>query len=153
MNIENIDIILVEDNPDDAELCIRALNKSKIANSLIHLKDGQEALDYLFCKGIYEHRNISGIPKVILLDIKMPKVDGIEVLKRIKADPCTKMIPVVLLTSSKEDKDILESYQLGVNSYIVKPVNFDGFVAAVSELGLYWLLLNQLPNKIKISES
>lgn len=140
--------MLVEDNPDDAELVVRALNKNRIANSLIHLKDGQEALDYIFCKGVYENRNIRDIPKVILLDIKMPRVDGIEVLKRIKGDPGTKMIPVVLLTSSKEEKDILESYQLGVNSYIVKPVNFDSFVKAVSDLGLYWLLLNQLPNKI-----
>jgi len=147
MNTGKVDIILVEDNPDDAELSIRALNKNRIANSLIHLKDGQEALDYIFCKGVYENRNISDIPKVILLDIKMPKIDGIEVLKRIKADPGTKIIPVVLLTSSKEEKDILESYQLGANSYIVKPVNFDSFVKAVSDLGLYWLLLNQLPNK------
>lgn len=148
MHTGKVDIILVEDNPDDAELSIRALNKNRIANSLVHLKDGQEALDYIFCKGVYENRNIKDIPKVILLDIKMPRVDGIEVLKRIKADPCTKMIPVVLLTSSKEEKDILESYQLGVNSYIVKPVNFDSFVKAVSDLGLYWLLLNQLPNKM-----
>jgi two-component system, response regulator len=148
MNTGNVDIILVEDNPDDAELSIRALNKNKIVNALVHLKDGQEALDYIFCKGVYENRNIKDIPKVILLDIKMPRVDGIEVLKRIKADPCTKMIPVVLLTSSKEEKDILESYQLGVNSYIVKPVNFDSFIKVVSDLGLYWLLLNQLPNKV-----
>jgi two-component system response regulator len=148
MNTGKVDIVLVEDNLDDAELSIRALNKNRIANSLIHLKDGQDALDYIFCQGVYENRNIMDIPKVILLDIKMPKVDGIEVLKRIKADPGTKMIPVVLLTSSKEEKDILESYQLGVNSYIVKPVNFDSFVKAVSDLGLYWLLLNQLPNKM-----
>lgn len=148
MNTEKVDIVLVEDNLDDAELSIRALNKNRIANSLIHLKDGEEALDYIFCKGIYENRNIRDIPKVILLDIKMPKIDGIEVLKRIKADPGTKLIPVVLLTSSKEEKDILESYQLGANSYIVKPVNFDSFVKAVSDLGLYWLLLNQLPNKV-----
>jgi two-component system, response regulator len=148
MNTGKVDIILVEDNPDDAELSIRALNKNRITNVLLHLKDGQEALDYIFCKGVYENRDISDIPKVILLDIKMPKVDGIEVLKRIKANSSTKMIPVVLLTSSKEEKDILESYQLGVNSYIVKPVNFDSFVKAVSELGLYWLFLNQLPNKV-----
>jgi two-component system, response regulator len=148
MHTGKVDIILVEDNPDDAELSIRALNKNRIANALVHLKDGQEALDYIFCKGVYENRNIKDIPKVILLDIKMPRVDGIEVLKRIKADPCTKMIPVVLLTSSKEEKDILESYQLGVNSYIVKPVNFDSFVKAVSDLGLYWLLLNQLPANV-----
>jgi two-component system, response regulator len=148
MNTGKVDIILVEDNPDDAELALRALNKNKIANSLIHLKDGEEALDYIFCRGIYEKRNISDIPKVILLDIKMPKVDGLEVLKRIKSDANTKIIPVVLLTSSKEEKDILESYQLGANSYIVKPVNFDSFVKAVSDLGLYWLLLNHIPNQV-----
>ncbi|OQP44915.1 response regulator [Niastella populi] len=139
MNTGKVDIILVEDNPDDAELALHALRKNRIANSLIHLKDGEEALDYIFCRGQYEKRNISDIPKVILLDIKMPKVDGLEVLKRIKADPSIRIIPVVLLTSSKEEKDILESYQLGANSYIVKPVNFDSFVRAVSDLGLYWM--------------
>lgn len=148
MTPEKIDIILVEDNTADAELTIRALKKNGIANSLIHLKDGEEALDYIFCRGAYEKRSISDIPKLILLDIKMPKVDGIEVLRKIKSDKRTKIIPVVLLTSSKEEKDIVESYHLGVNSYIVKPVEFDGFVKAVSDLGLYWLLLNQLPNQI-----
>lgn len=147
MNTGKVDIILVEDNPDDAELALHALKKNRIANSLIHLKDGEEALDYIFCKGQYEKRNISDIPKVILLDIKMPKVDGLEVLKRIKADPSIRIIPVVLLTSSKEEKDILESYQLGANSYIVKPVNFDSFVKAVSDLGLYWMLLNHTPGQ------
>lgn len=148
MNTGKVDIILVEDNPDDAELALHALKKNRIANSLIHLKDGEEALDYIFCKGQYEKRNISDIPKVILLDIKMPKVDGLEVLKRIKADPIIRIIPVVLLTSSKEEKDILESYQLGANSYIVKPVNFDSFVKAVSDLGLYWMLLNHTPGQV-----
>lgn len=148
MDIGKVDIILVEDNPDDAELALHALKKNRIANSLLHLKDGEEALDYIFCRGQYEKRNISDIPKVILLDIKMPKVDGLEVLKRIKADPTIRIIPVVLLTSSKEEKDILESYQLGANSYIVKPVNFDSFVKAVSDLGLYWLLLNHTPDQV-----
>ncbi|OQP60091.1 two-component system response regulator [Niastella vici] len=147
MNTGKVDIILVEDNPDDAELALHALKKNRIANSLIHLKDGEEALDYIFCRGQYEKRNISDLPKVILLDIKMPKVDGLEVLKRIKADPGIRTIPVVLLTSSKEEKDIVESYQLGANSYIVKPVNFDSFVKAVSDLGLYWMLLNHTPGQ------
>jgi two-component system response regulator len=148
MDTGKVDIVLVEDNPDDAELAMRALKKNKIANSLIHLKDGEEALDYIFCRGEYEKRNINDIPKVILLDIKMPKVDGIEVLKKIKADANTRIIPVVLLTSSKEEKDVLESYRLGANSYIVKPVNFDNFVKAVSDLGLYWLLLNHTPDRV-----
>ncbi|HEV8282889.1 MAG TPA: response regulator [Chitinophagaceae bacterium] len=147
MTSGKIDIILVEDNRADADLTIRALKKNRIANSLIHLKDGEEALDYIFCRGAYEKRSISDIPKLILLDIKMPKVDGIEVLRKIKSDSRTRIIPVVLLTSSKEEKDIVESYHLGVNSYIVKPVDFDSFVKAVSDLGLYWLLLNQPPNQ------
>jgi CheY-like chemotaxis protein len=148
MNTAKVDIVLVEDNPDDAELAMRALKKNRIVNSLIHLKDGEEAINFFFCRGIYEKRNFKDLPKLILLDIKMPKVDGIEVLKRIKTDISTRIIPVVMLTSSKEEKDILESYQLGVNSYIVKPVNFDSYVKAVSDLGLYWLLLNQLPNMV-----
>jgi len=143
-----VDILLVEDNKTDAELAIRALKKNKIANSLMRLKDGEEALNYIFCKGIYKNRSISDMPKLILLDIKMPKVDGIEVLRKIKSDERTKVIPVVLLTSSKEEKDIFKSYHLGVNSYIVKPVEFEGFVKAVADLGLYWLLLNQPPNQI-----
>ncbi len=148
MNFNRIDIVLVEDNLDDAELTMRALKKNGIANDLIHLKDGEEALNFIFCKGAYEYRNFNEIPKLILLDIKMPKVDGIEVLRQLKSHELTKIIPVVLLTSSKEDKDIIESYKLGVNSYIVKPVDFEGFVKAVSETGLYWLLLNQLPHQL-----
>jgi two-component system response regulator len=112
---------------------------------LLHLQNGEEALDYIFCTGRYAKRRIEEIPKLILLDLKMPKVDGLEVLRKIKSDERTKIIPVVLLTSSKEDKDIIDGYKLGVNSYIVKPVEFQGFVKAVSELGLYWLLLNQPP--------
>jgi two-component system response regulator len=148
MNFSRIDILLVEDNPDDAELTMRALKKNGIANDLIHLKDGEEALNFIFCKGAYENRNFNEVPKLILLDLKMPKVDGIEVLRQIKSNEQTKIIPVVLLTSSKEDKDIIESYKLGVNSYIVKPVEFEGFVKAVSEMGLYWLLLNQSPHQL-----
>lgn len=142
---ENFDILLVEDNLSDAEMTIRALKKSNIINKLKHLRDGDEALDYLFAKGKFIHRNINDIPKVILLDLKMPKVSGLEVLKEIKNDSRTKMIPVVMLTSSKENRDILEGYKLGVNSYIVKPVDFNNFVNAITNLGLYWLLLNQPP--------
>lgn len=142
---ELIDIILVEDNHSDAELAIRALRKNHIINHILHLQDGEEILNYLFATGKYESRNINSIPKVILLDLKMPKVDGLEVLRKIKSDERTKRIPVVLLTSSKEDKDIQEAYNLGVNSYIVKPVGFENFVKSVSEVGLYWLLTNQPP--------
>jgi len=148
MDTKTADIILVEDNRHDAELTIRALQKSRIANSLLHLRDGEEALDFFFCRGAFSNRNVADIPKVVLLDIKMPKLDGIEVLRQLKENPTTKIIPVVLLTSSKEEKDIVEGYQLGVNSYIVKPVDFEGFQKAVSDLGLYWLLMNQVPNYI-----
>jgi two-component system response regulator len=140
---EPIDIILAEDNHNDAEMSLRALKKNNIVNNILHLEDGEEVLDYVFATGPYSGRNMENIPKVILLDLKMPKVDGLEVLRKIKSDERTKIIPVVLLTSSKEDKDILEGYRLGVNSYIVKPVEFENFVKAVSEIGLYWLLINQ----------
>lgn len=135
-----VEILLVEDNPDDAELTIRALKKYNLANNLLHLHDGEEALNFLFSP---EH---NAMPKIILLDIKMPKVDGIEVLRKIKSDPYRKIIPVVVLTSSKEERDIIESYKLGVNAYIVKPVEFDKFVKAVSEIGFFWLILNQPPS-------
>lgn len=144
MSKEN-EIVLVEDNESDAELTIRALKKNNILNKLIHLNDGEEALEYVFATGKYSERNINDLPKVILLDLKMPKVGGLEVLKKIKSDDRLKIIPVIVLTSSKEDKDIIEGYKLGVNSYIVKPVGFENFVKAVSEIGLYWLLLNQPP--------
>jgi two-component system response regulator len=146
MRSEKIDIILVDDNPDDANLAIRALRKNGIHNSLLHLKDGEEALDFIFCRGGYADRVFEEFPKLILLDIKMPKVDGIEVLKKVKSDARTRMIPVVLFTSSNQEADILKSYQLGVNSYIVKPVEFELYVKAVWNTGLYWLLLNQLPH-------
>jgi CheY-like chemotaxis protein len=142
---EKHDILLVEDNPSDAELTIRAFKKSKIINGIKHLRDGEEALDYLFAKGKFSFRDINDSPKIILLDLKMPKVNGLEVLKEIKSDPRTKMIPVVMLTSSKENSDIMEGYKLGVNSYIVKPVDFDNFIKAVMDLGFYWLFLNQPP--------
>ena len=143
MENKGVEILLVEDNLNDAELAVRALRKNNITNELIHLKDGAEALDFIFGTGSYKGRDINNRPKVILLDLKMPKVDGIEVLRKIKENDLTKKIPVVILTSSKEDPDIRTCYELGANSYIVKPVEFDNFQKAVSDLGLYWLLLNQ----------
>jgi CheY-like chemotaxis protein len=145
MKDPEIDILLVEDNPFDAELTIRALRKNNIATNFLHLKDGTEALEYIFASGAYEGRDINEKPKVILLDLKMPKVDGFEVLYRIKKDDKTKKIPIVVLTSSKESPDISKSFELGANSYIVKPVEYDGFIKAVMELDLYWTLLNQPP--------
>lgn len=142
---EIVEILLVEDNPNDAELTMRALKKNRLANNLLWLKDGAEALDYIFSKGPYENRNKDIIPKVILLDLKMPKVDGIEVLAKLKSDERTKVIPVVVLTSSKEEPDIKRCYSLGANSYIVKPVDFEKFIAAVSQISLYWLLTNHPP--------
>ena len=142
---DEVEILLVEDNVSDAELTIRALKKKNLANNLIHLKNGAEALDFIFAKGEYSGRDPLKVPKVILLDLKMPKVNGLEVLATIRLHEKTKRIPVVVLTSSKEDPDIEACYGLGVNSYIVKPVDFDNFVKAVSELGFYWLLLNQGP--------
>jgi two-component system response regulator len=145
MNNTEIEILLVEDNPQDAEMTLRALKKNKLANNIVHLKDGEEALDFLFGRGVYSGRNINNKPKLILLDLKMPKVDGIEVLEKIKSDENLKIIPVVMLTSSKEDPDIKRCYKLGSNSYIVKPVDFNDFIKVVAELGLYWLLYNQSP--------
>ncbi len=142
-----VEILLVEDNPNDAEMTIRALKKHNLANSLVHVSDGEEALDFLFARGAYSARQMQNGPKMILLDLKLPKIDGLEVLKAVKEDSRTKLIPVVVLTSSTEEKDIIESYKLGVNSYIVKPVDFDKFVQAIKDLGLYWLLLNQSPIK------
>ena len=139
------EIILVEDNPSDADLIKRALNKNNVANKILHLKDGQEVLQYLFGEGQWKGRTTANTPKVILLDLKMPKVSGIDVLKRIKSNQETMGIPVVVLTSSKEDPDIKECYKLGVNSYVVKPVGFEEFSTTVAQLGLYWLLINQQP--------
>ena len=143
MSNEKVEILLVEDNPHDAEMTIRALKKANLANKLIHVKDGAEALDFVFARGPFADRQVENKPKVILLDIKMPKVDGIEVLRQIKSNNTTKAIPVVIMTSSKEEQDVITSYNLGVNSYVVKPVDFEGFAKAVSELGFYWLITNQ----------
>ncbi|HEX4987083.1 MAG TPA: response regulator [Burkholderiales bacterium] len=141
---EHVEILLVEDNPTDAELAMRALRKKNMANSLVWVKDGVEALDFIFCKGQYAGRP-SSRPKLILLDLKLPKVDGIEVLRTLKSDPATRTLPVVMLTSSHEERDIVESYQLGVNSYIVKPVDFEKFLEMVSQVGLYWSVVNKVP--------
>ena len=138
-----IEILLVEDNSDDAELTMRALKDRKITNKIQWVKDGSEALDFVFGRGSYEGRNTNIVPRVILLDLKLPKVDGLEVLRQIKSDPEHKVIPVVVMTSSMEERDMMESYKLGVNSYIVKPINFDSFARVVFELGAYWLLLNK----------
>lgn len=145
--MDEVEILLVEDNPTDLELTLRALKKNNIANKVEVVTDGEEALNFLFAKGKYEGRNIENIPKLILLDLKLPKVSGLEVLSSIKGNPKTRIIPVVVLTSSKEEKDIIESYRLGVNSYIVKPVDFEKFLESVKEIGLYWLLINQPPMK------
>ena len=142
-----VEILLVEDNPNDAELTLRALRKHNLANRVVHVVDGKEALDFVFARGEYAHRSGEPGPRVVILDLKLPKVDGLEVLRALKGDPRTRAIPVVVLTSSVEESDIVESYQLGVNSYIVKPVDFDKFVDAVQNLGLYWLLLNQPPSR------
>lgn len=146
MTDENIvEILLVEDSPQDLELTLRALKKANLANHIQVARDGAEAIEFIFGEGVFEGRKIENGPKVILLDLKLPKVDGLEVLQRIKGDPRTRTIPVVVLTSSREQKDVVESYRLGVNSYIVKPVNFESFATAVQEMGFYWLLLNQPP--------
>lgn len=141
---KEMEILLVEDNSTDAELTMRALKKNNLANHVVWLKNGAEALDYLFRAGTYAERDGSD-PRLVLLDLKLPKVDGIEVLKKIKTDPRTKTLPVVMLTSSAEERDIVESYQLGVNSYLVKPVDFTKFIEVVSHAGLYWVVLNKTP--------
>ena len=138
-------ILLVEDNPDDELLAIRALKKSNIANDIVVARDGVEALDYLFGTGPYEGRDLNEMPQIILLDLKLPKIDGLEVLKRIRADKRTAILPVTILTSSKEESDLITSYNLGANSYIRKPVDFDQFYEAVRQLGLYWLVVNETP--------
>lgn len=147
MNYEmkEVEILLVEDNPTDAELAMRALKKAKLANNLLWVDDGAKALDFIFGSGEYSGRQVQNGPKVIMLDLRLPKVDGMEVLRRIKNDERTRTIPIVVLTSSKEDRDVAECYALGVNSYISKPVEFDEFAKVVSELGFYWLLVNRSP--------
>ena len=137
-----VEILLVEDNPRDAELTIRALKKKNLANSLYHVEDGVEALDFLFARGRYSDRDINDAPKVVLLDLKLPRLDGLEVLTAIKADERTQAIPVVIITSSAEDPDVQKAYQLGANSYVIKPVQFDSFMDAMIRVGIYWLMVN-----------
>jgi len=146
MNYNNIEILFAEDSVEDAALTMRALRKGGLSSSIFHVKDGAEALDFMFCKGAYASRNIQEKPKVILLDLKMPKVSGMEVLEKLKADPAFKTIPIVILTSSKEDPDIKRCYELGANSYIVKPVESENFFQTIKDLSLYWMISNQPPH-------
>jgi two-component system response regulator len=145
VNQDQVEILLVEDNPNDIKLALHAFKVNNLANRVHVVRDGAEALEFIFCTNRYATRSIADHPKVVLLDLKLPFFDGIEVLRRMKADSRTQAIPVVMMTSSKEERDIAESYQLGINSYIIKPVDFDRFTEAVQQLGYYWLLLNQLP--------
>ncbi len=142
---QEYEIVIVEDSPHDAELMVRSLKKNRLANSLIVLEDGEQALDFIFCRGKYTGRDSIGSPKVIFLDLKLPKVDGLEVLKQVKSNEQTRKIPVIIVTSSKEDPDIATAYDLGANSYVVKPVDFDNFVEKMNKLGLYWLAVNEKP--------
>ena len=144
-NYTQVEILLVEDNPSDAELTLFSLRGINLANQVLWVKDGAEALDYLFCEGVWSERPRNSQPKLILLDLKLPKIDGIGVLQRLKADPHTALIPVVMLTSSAQENDLIASYRLGVNSYIVKPVDYDVFVETVAKVGFYWMLMNQEP--------
>jgi two-component system response regulator len=140
-----VDILLVEDSQDDIDLALHALRQGKLANSIFVVRDGEEALDFLFCRGAHSQRSFDHSPKLVLLDLKMPKIDGLQVLKQVKSDPRTKAIPVVIMTSSKEERDLIESYSLGVNSFIQKPVDFEQFRETVKTLGMYWLVVNQRP--------
>jgi two-component system, response regulator len=143
---QSLEILLVEDNPDDVALTLHAFKKHNLSNRIQICRDGAEALDYLFGEGEYKGRNTENVPKVVLLDLKLPKVNGLEVLKRVKNSPSTQKIPIVVLTSSREEQDLIECYRLGVNSYIVKPVDFEQFTDAVQKVGLYWMLLNEAPH-------
>ena len=143
--MQQVEILLVEDSKTDAELTLRALKKNNLANNVVWVEDGAEALDFMFCTGSYAGR-ANGFPRLVLLDLKLPKIDGIEVLSRLKADQRTKMIPVVMVTSSAEDRDVIESYRLGVNSYLVKPVDFGQFIEVISQAGFYWVVINKAPH-------
>jgi two-component system, response regulator len=145
MSNNEVELLLVEDDPNDVELTLIALRKHKLANKIHVVRDGEEALDFLFSRGAYAHRSTNGPPKVILLDLKLPKVSGLEVLKAVKSDPRTQVVPVVVMTSSREQRDMVEGYRLGVNSYIQKPIDFNQFQAIIKDLGYYWLVLNQGP--------
>lgn len=142
---DQVEILLVEDNPADAEMTLRALRRNNLANKVYWVKDGEQALEFMFRTGAYADRDPVSIPKLVMLDIKMPKVDGIEVLRRIKANEETRTVPVVVMTSSNEERDVVESYRLGVNSYIVKPVQFESFLETVAKIGLYWVITNRVP--------
>lgn len=146
-NLNAVEILIVEDNPQDAELTVRALKKQNLANQIYIVEDGAEALDFIFCKGNYAERDFANPPKVVFLDLKLPKISGLEVLQEIKSNPLTKSLPVVVVSSSREDPDIKKAYELGVNSYVVKPVNFEDFLSAMTHTGLYWLLVNEAPIK------
>jgi len=141
----SVDILLVEDNQNDVDLTLHALRQGKLANNIYVARDGEEALDFLFCRGAFSQNSLDQRPRLVLLDLKLPKVDGVQVLKQVKSDPRTKVIPIVIMTSSKEERDLAESYQSGVNSYIQKPVDFEQFCTTVKTLGLYWLVVNQPP--------
>ena len=141
--MNEVEILLIEDNPHDLELTLRALRKNHLANSITSVTDGEEALDFLFARGKYARRNVSNGPRVVFLDLKLPKVDGIEVLRQVKSDERTKKIPIVVVTSSAEERDRVESYQLGVNSYVVKPIEFDSFMKTITDLGFYWMAINK----------
>lgn len=138
-------ILIVEDNADDEALTLRALNKNKVANKIVVVRDGAEALDYLFCRGVYAGRDPHDLPQITLLDLKLPKIDGLEVLKQVRANPNTQRLPIVILTSSSEEQDLIKAYTNGANSYVRKPVDFNEFVDAIGKLGLYWLILNEVP--------
>jgi CheY-like chemotaxis protein len=145
MKRDEVEILLVEDNPDDLDLALLALRKNHIANKIHVVRDGEEALDFLFCRGAFKDRSFENPPRVVLLDLKLPKVDGLEVLREVKSDPRTKAVPVVVMTSSREQRDMVDGYHLGVNSYIQKPVDFNEFREIIKQLGFYWLVINQSP--------